>query len=78
MTQGGSLGSLGWWSDVCNLKNVRLLLLRVDRECNRPFFLATVFQSASAFNGDLSQWDVATVFTMQQSKSIRIGGNDLT
>jgi hypothetical protein len=46
-------------------------------ECNRPSFLATVFRSAFAFNGDLNQWDVATVTTMQYSKSIRILENDL-
>ncbi len=39
---------------------------------------ATVFYSASAFNGDLSVWDVAKVTTMYQSKSIRILYNDLT
>jgi hypothetical protein len=32
---------------------------------------ATVFRSASAFNGDLNQWDVASA-SMYQSKSIRI------
>jgi surface protein len=83
---------LGWWSDVCNLKNVCLLcavavfwsgfncllFLRVDCECNRPFCLATVFQYASAFNGDVNQWDVAKVTTMAWSKSIHIVKNDLT
>ncbi len=76
----------GRWSHVCSLKNVgllwavkifwsgffRLLFLRVDYECNRPSFHVTVFQSASAFNGDLNQWDVATVTDMSYSKSIRI------
>ena len=56
----------------------RLLFLRVDCECNLPSFLATVFLSASAFNGDLSQWDVAKVTDMSNSKSIRIFENDLT
>ncbi len=56
----------------------RLLFLRVDCECNRPSFLATVFQSANAFNGDLNQWDVAKVTTMADSKSIRMVENDLT
>ncbi len=83
---------LGWWSDVCNLKNVwhlrdvtvfwlgffRLFVLRVNCECNRPSFLATVFEAASAFNGDLNQWDVATVTTMHGSKPIRLVENDLT
>ena len=55
----------------------RLLFLRVDCECNRPSFLATVF-SGSAFNGDLNQWDVAKVTTMDWSKSIRIVKDDLT
>ena len=41
-------------------------------------FLATVFGYASAFNGDLNQWDVAKVSTMNSSKSIRILENDLT
>ena len=52
--------------------------LRVDCECNRPSFLATVFADASAFDGDLSQWDVAKVTDMSWSKSIRIVENDLT
>ncbi len=56
----------------------RLLFLRVDCECNRPSFLATVFAYTSAFNGNLNQWDVATVTTMSSSKSIRIQENDLT
>jgi surface protein len=51
----------------------RLLFLRVACEYNRPSFLATVFSGASAFNGDLNQWDVAKVTTMAASKSIRIG-----
>ena len=56
----------------------RLLFLRVDCECNRLSFLATVFANASAFNGDLNQWDVAKVTTMQESKSIRMLENGLT
>ncbi len=81
-----------WWSDACNLKNVyllwavtvfwsgflRLLVLRVDCESNRPSFLVTVFDGASAFNGDLDQWDVAKVTTMNGSKSIRIVENYVT
>jgi hypothetical protein len=51
---------------------LRLLFMRVDCECNRPSFLATVFEEASTFNGDLSQWDVATVTSMSWSKSIRV------
>jgi surface protein len=39
---------------------------------------AKVFLSASAFNGDLNQWDVAKVTTMKGGKSIRIEENDLT
>jgi surface protein len=54
------------------------LFLRVDCECNRPSFLGTVFWGASAFNGDLSQWDVAKVTSMSESKSIRVVENDLT
>ncbi len=42
--------------------------LRVDYECNRLFF-ATVFECASAFNGDLNQWNVAKVTNMRSSKS---------
>ncbi len=42
------------------------------------FFLATAFNLASAFNGDVNQWDVAKVTTMYASKSIRIVENDLT
>jgi hypothetical protein len=52
--------------------------LRVDCECNRPSFLATVFQDASAFNGVLNRWDVAKVTTMSDSKSVRIVDNALT
>ncbi len=55
-----------------------LLFLSVDCECNRPFYLATVFYGASAFNGTLDQWDVATVTSLGGSKSIRIMANDLT
>jgi hypothetical protein len=33
---------------------------------------ATVFDSASAFNGDLNQWNVASVTTIHYSKSIAI------
>ncbi len=50
----------------------RLLLLRVDCECNRPSFLATVFAYAYAFNGDVSRWDVAKVSDVSYSKSISI------
>jgi hypothetical protein len=53
----------------------RLLFLRVNCECNWPSFLATVFYQASDFNGNLDQWDVAKVFNMQESKSIRIWEN---
>jgi surface protein len=52
--------------------------LRVDCKCNRPSFLATVFENAQAFNGDLNKWDVAEVTDMLGSKSIRIVANDLT
>ena len=52
--------------------------MRVDCECNRPSFFATVFYQASAFNGDLSQWDVAKVTSMSSSKSISILEKDLT
>ncbi len=45
-----------------------LLYLRVDCECKWPSFLATVFRD-SYFNGDLSQWNVAKVTTMEYSKS---------
>jgi hypothetical protein len=51
--------------------------LCVDFECNRPSFLATVFTGAK-FNGELNQWNVATVTNMQESKFIRIVENDLT
>ena len=55
-----------------------ILFVRVDCECNRPSFFATVFYGASAFNGDLSQWNVASVTTMDRSKSISILEKDLT
>jgi surface protein len=57
---------------------ILLLFLRVDCECNRPSFLATVFSGAIAFNGDLSLWDVAKVTEMNGSKSVRILTNGLT
>ena len=68
-------GQFGYFDQVSFFS---LLFLRVDCESNRPSFLATVFGFASAFNGDLSQWNVATVNVMSGSKSIRIVGNDLT
>ena len=54
--------------------------MRVDFECTRPSFFATVFGYAftAAFNGDLSQWNVASVTTMSYSKSISILEKDLT
>ncbi len=70
--QGGSLGGWVWWRDVCSLTNVCLLFLRVDCEFNRPSFLATAFKFASSFNGDLKQWNVAKVTTMEGCKSILI------
>jgi surface protein len=86
--QGGSLGgfgltawcmqfeeclpSLGCQEYFDQGSSFRLLFLRVDCECNRLFLLVTVFFYASAFNGDLSQWDVAAVTDMGYSKSIRI------
>ncbi len=87
-----SLEGLGWWRNVVwriaaffglslysdQGPSFRLLFLRIDSECNRPYFLATVFSSASAFNGDLSQWNVAKVTTMAYSKSILILENDVT
>jgi hypothetical protein len=91
--QGGSLGGLGRWRDVCDLKNIfyffglpqyfdhdssfHLLFLRVACECNRPSLLATVFYQATAFNGDLHQWDVAKVTAMHYRKSICIVENAL-
>ncbi len=87
------LGGLGWWHYVCNLKNVAffglfecfdqgssfsLLFLRVDCECNRPSFLATVFHAASIFNRNVNQWNVANVKNMGLSKSICIVENALT
>jgi hypothetical protein len=47
-------------------------------ECNRPSFLAIVFFHAYVFNGDLNQWDVAEVTTMEISKSICRVEIDLT
>jgi surface protein len=89
----GLTRGLGWRSNVFSLKDVcliwavevfwsgfllRLLFLRVDCECNRPSFFATVFNGASAFNGDLSRWNVAAVTNMLVSKSICIVENGLT
>ena len=69
---------MGCLSIIDQGSSFRLLFMRVDCECNRPSFLATVFYQASAFDGDLSQWDVAKVTDMSASKSIRIVENDLT
>ena len=38
----------------------------------RLLFLVIVFGQASAFNGDLSHWDVSEVTDMNYCKSIRI------
>ncbi len=35
-------------------------------------FLATVFDGATAFNGDLNKWDVGKVTSMSSSKSIYV------
>ncbi len=48
-----------------------------DCECNRPSVVATVFDLAEAFNGDLNKWDVAKVTKMDRSKSIRVVESDL-
>ncbi len=40
--------------------------------CNRPSCLATVFERASDFNGDLNQWNVTSVTDMPYSKSVAI------
>ena len=47
-------------------------------ECYRPSFPAAVFQSTSAFNGNVKQWNVANVNDMAFSKSICMAENDLT
>ena len=49
-----------------------------DCECNRPSVVATVFDKASSFNGDLNKWDVAKVTDMSESKSKRVVESDLT
>jgi surface protein len=72
------LPSVGCWSILIRVLPSAFVFLRVDCECNRPSFLATVFAGASAFDGDLSQWDVASVTDMNASKSTRIVENDLT
>jgi hypothetical protein len=72
------LPSVGCWSILIRVLPSAFVFLRVDCECNRPSFLATVFYPASAFDGDLSQWDVASVASMANSKSTCIVENDLT
>jgi hypothetical protein len=72
------LPSMGCHSILNQGSSFRLLFLRYECECNRPSFLAKVFQYASAFNGNLNQWDVAKGTIMDRSKSIRIPENDLT
>ncbi len=83
---------LGWWRDVmyviCRMFAFFELWQCFDQgssaffAClltgNRLSFLATVFNGAFAFNGDLSDWNVAKVTTMRISKSIRIWENVLT
>jgi surface protein len=69
---------LFWTVTVFDQCFFRLLFLNVDCDCNRSSVHPTVFNSASAFNGDLNQWDVAKVTTMKGGKSIRIEENDLT
>jgi hypothetical protein len=54
-----------------------LFFTRDDCGYNGPSFFATVFNSAFAFNGDLSLWDVAKVTTMDLSKSMCIVENGL-
>ncbi len=49
-----------------------------DCECIRPSVVATVFDWAEAFNGDLNKWDVAKVSDMRRSKSIRVVESALT
>jgi surface protein len=51
---------------------------------NRLSFLATVFYMATAFNGDLNQWDVAKVtnmvgskFLMKNSRKFGVGGEEV-
>ena len=72
------LPSVGCWSILIRVLPSAFVFLRVDCECNRPSFLATVFWGASAFDGDLSQWDVASVTDMTGSKSTLIVENDFT
>ncbi len=63
------LSTLFWISDLSSAFFSCALTLNV---IGLFFFFATVFDSSSAFNGDLNQWDVAKVTTMVLSKSIRI------
>ncbi len=65
--------------NVCGLFQTLVISYdnRADWECNPPSILATVFYGASAFNGDLNQWNVTSVTDMSLSKSIRIVESDL-
>jgi hypothetical protein len=67
-------GLFGYFDQVSSA----FLSCAFDCECNRPSVVATVFDEASSFNGDLNYWDVATVTDMSFSKSIRIVESDLT
>ncbi len=92
MIQGGSIGV--WVGGVMDVLQRMFAFFGLSQYCDQGssaffscvltvnvidlLFLATVFFRASAFNGDLNQWNVATVTNMYRSKSIRILANALT
>ncbi len=77
-------GRRGWWNmlrrgDSSWLWMNFAFFSCVDCERNLLSFLATVFYGGygTAFNGDISKWDVSKVTNINSSKSIRIFENDL-
>jgi hypothetical protein len=65
-------------SDSCHLRALRQGCYSILIIVLPPSFLVTVFDRAVVFNGDLSQWDVASVTRMPASKSIRVVVNEPT
>ncbi len=65
-------------SDSCHQRALRQGCYSILIRVLPPSFLVTVFDRAVVFNGDLTQWDVASVTTVRTSKSIRVVENQST
>jgi hypothetical protein len=61
-----------FWFDPRFLSSAFLVFCALTLHVIGLLVFATVFAYASAFNGDLHQWNVASVTSMTYSKSIRI------